>query len=340
MAKRLKLPPYTPVGRRTQEDPTEFWERVEGAGVLLKGLTLYDQVAAEHAAWVHLPRETKKQFAERAEREGRRAEVERVRAELLASGLSQREAETQLVERFQPLDGSETRAWETPDPWEAGRLFRNKADQTKILQRWEKDKYNGLLPEAAEAKWRLRWAKHRQEERFALAAARRRARALNAAATNGDGPKAVQPSSQPVPSPVVAPVPATPPAAVPAQREERQLAEAPPCRSPAPTNGEARGAVVCPPPPVGQGAAAPDQAARVPKPPVVPGPCELCGGRGGAHARHCKPRFVVDETPEACDWCKGPVPPEDPLYCAVNTLCPSCREQRGRASGVTAARAL
>src|SRR5262249_52977415 len=127
--RRLNLPP--PKGRR--ESAAEFWSRLDQAGRLVEALALYDRIAAEWAAGARIPRETNAQFVQRGEREGRRAEVERALAELLASGLTRREAQEELVGRFQPLDGTRVRAWPTPDPWEAGRLFHKKADQDELL---------------------------------------------------------------------------------------------------------------------------------------------------------------------------------------------------------------
>jgi len=146
---------------------------VEKAGHLVEAIDLYDKLAGQHADSVHRPRETKMMFAERIQREGRQAEVERARSELSASGLSLREIHVKLVYGFQPLDGSDRRPWETPDPWKAGRLFRKKEDQDRAVPKrdeWE------------ERKWRLDCAKWRREERVALANARRRARELKAAA--------------------------------------------------------------------------------------------------------------------------------------------------------------
>jgi hypothetical protein len=165
-----------PAGKSEDESPEEFWSRVERAGLLIKTLTLYDEIAAEYAEWRHTRRETTKQFDQRMEREGRQAEAERLRAKLLASGLTQREAQIKLVERLQPLDGSKTRAWETPDPWESGRLFRKKADQDerlRIVKRVEDEDYD---EEFDEAKNRIFWAELRRDERQALAEGRRRAR--------------------------------------------------------------------------------------------------------------------------------------------------------------------
>jgi hypothetical protein len=165
-----------PASKSENESPEEFWSRVERAGLLIKALALYDEIAAEYAEWRHTRRETKKQFDQRMEREGRQAEAERLRAKLLASGLTRREAQIKLVERMQPLDGSTTRAWETPDPWEGGRLFRNKADQDErlsIVKRGEDEDYD---EEFDEAKNRIFWAELRRDERQALADARQRAR--------------------------------------------------------------------------------------------------------------------------------------------------------------------
>src|SRR5262249_19406011 len=112
--------PRLPIRKGTDESPAEFWSRAEQAGLLQGALTLYDQIAAGRR---HTRRETKNQFDQRMEREGRHAEAERARAELLASGLTNRETQVELVNRFQPRDGTKTRAWETPDPWQQGRLF-------------------------------------------------------------------------------------------------------------------------------------------------------------------------------------------------------------------------
>jgi hypothetical protein len=101
-----------------------------------------------------------------------------VRARLVASGLSQRETQAELVERFQPLDGSTTRAWETPDPWQQGRLFKKKADQQQVWERMACDQDEDEEETVTEAENRWSWAERRREERQALADARRRAGAL------------------------------------------------------------------------------------------------------------------------------------------------------------------
>jgi hypothetical protein len=66
-------------------------------------------------------RESKRAFWERMDREGRRAEAEEVLAGLLGPGVSKRQAQAQLVERFQPLSGERTCSWSTPDSWRLGR---------------------------------------------------------------------------------------------------------------------------------------------------------------------------------------------------------------------------
>jgi hypothetical protein len=112
----------------------------------------------------------------RLEREGRHAEAERLQAELLASGLTKRQAQVELVKRLQPLDGAKARAWETPDPWEQGRLFKRKADQQKVLESVKHEEDEDEDEELSEEEDRLFWAELRRDERQALAEARRRAR--------------------------------------------------------------------------------------------------------------------------------------------------------------------
>src|SRR6266704_2473531 len=192
--KRLKLP-AAKVPQGNEETATQFWSRVEGAGLLLKALALYDELDAEYAAWKHTRRETKKAFAERIEREGRQAEAERVRAELMTSGLPERDVQEQLVARLQPLDGSETRVWPTPDPWAAGRLFRSKKDQEELQSLASDEDEDDEAVNDAER--RIQCAQWRREERCALMAARRRALVLKASASDGAGPNAVQPPLQP-----------------------------------------------------------------------------------------------------------------------------------------------
>jgi hypothetical protein len=172
---------------------------MERAGVLEEALMLYDQIAEGNAKWVHLPRETKKMFAERVEREGRQAEVEEEGKRLSAEGHSLREIHEELVDRFQPLDGSRTRPWTTPNPWENGRLFRKKEDQNRFAAEiegydehhycpknrwryeWEQMHQEKRLA-SSNAKYRMDCGEWRREERVALANARRRARELKEAA--------------------------------------------------------------------------------------------------------------------------------------------------------------
>ena len=84
----------------------------ETADLLEEALNLYDTLA--EADKEQAPRETKKMFVERIAREGRQAEIENTRNELMEDDL--REIHAKLVERFQPLDGTKTRPWTTPDP--------------------------------------------------------------------------------------------------------------------------------------------------------------------------------------------------------------------------------
>jgi hypothetical protein len=165
-----------PASESKDEAPEDFWSRVERAGLLIKALACYDEIAAEYAKWRHTRLETKNQFDQRMEREARQAEAESVRAKLLASGMSKREAQVALVERLQPLDGSKTRAWETPDPWKEGRLFKKKAEQQEVLDLATREEEEDEDKAVTEAQNRLYWAERRRDEREALADARRRAR--------------------------------------------------------------------------------------------------------------------------------------------------------------------
>jgi hypothetical protein len=68
-------------------------------------------------------RESKKAFWSRVEREGRREEAEAALKLFIESGTAKRQAQMQLVFRFQPIDGTKTVAWFTPDPWQSGREY-------------------------------------------------------------------------------------------------------------------------------------------------------------------------------------------------------------------------
>jgi hypothetical protein len=175
MLERLKK---LPASSSEDETPVEFWMRVEKAGLLIEALKLYDEIAIEYEDWRHTRRETKKEFDQRIEREGRRVEAERLRRELLESGLTKRKVQAKLVESLQPVDGSVTKAWETPNPWECGRLFKKKADQDRVMESAKYLEEDIEDEEQAEDVDRLQWAKRRRDERQALAGARRRAQGM------------------------------------------------------------------------------------------------------------------------------------------------------------------
>jgi hypothetical protein len=175
-----------------EETAAAFWLRMEKAGLLEEALKLYDEIAESHAEWMHATRETKKMFAERIEREGRQEEVESERKRLSAEGHSLRKIHEELVDLFQPLDGSWTRPWTTPNPWENGRLFRKKEDQNRCAAEIERGKESDYCPKnrwryeweqmhqekrsaSTNAKYRMDCAEWRREERVALANARHRA---------------------------------------------------------------------------------------------------------------------------------------------------------------------
>jgi hypothetical protein len=79
-------------------------------------------------------RETKKEFWDRIEREGRREEAEAKRDELVAEGYYGRDVQARLVERFQPPDGTKTKAWPTPDSWDCGRVDAKKPPPDELEQ--------------------------------------------------------------------------------------------------------------------------------------------------------------------------------------------------------------
>jgi hypothetical protein len=178
--------------RVKEETAAGFWMRMEKAGLLEEVLKLYDEIAESHAEWMHATRETKKMFAERIEREGRQEEVESERKRLSAEGHSLRKIHEELVDRFQPLDGSWTRPWTTPNPWENGRFFRKKEDKERLQAEIERGQESNYCPKnrwryeweqmheekrsaSTNAKYRMDCAEWRREERVALANARRRA---------------------------------------------------------------------------------------------------------------------------------------------------------------------
>jgi hypothetical protein len=258
---RLKhLPAYKPARPGRRETAAEFWARIEDVGLLVDALAVYDRLAAEREAWAHTRMETKEKFAARIEHEGRTAEMERVRAGLLQAGFPGREVQKELVAQFQPLSGDKTRAWETPDPWQGGRLFRSKATQDRLLQVRSASGQPGPQNGIEEDRKRLVRAEKRRDERLALAAARRRAEALEASPPNAKAP--------------------------------------------------------------------PEAAPRT----VATDRCDVCSGRGGAHARHCR-RYVQSLPSIPCEDCSGVVTPASVTYnWPRRHLCDRCYE-KGRRLG-------
>jgi hypothetical protein len=153
---------------------------VEKAGLLEQALIICDELAAQDAEEVRPRRESKKMFEERIAREGRQAEVDRERKDWLESGFSLRETQAFLVDKFQPLDGSKTCPWSTPDPWAAGRMFRRKEDYEKLLS--EVDPFEAMRAKKKEVNYRWECAQWRRDERDALAKARQRCWELAASA--------------------------------------------------------------------------------------------------------------------------------------------------------------
>jgi hypothetical protein len=146
---------------------------------LEEAIASYDDFVEMRAELADVPRETRAIFWARVDREGRKPQAEQMQEKLLASGKTRRQTQKELVEQFQPLDGTETRPWETPDPWEAGRLFRSKEVQEQILADNDEDD-DGMYESPAQkaASWRLECARWRSAERKALAAARQMASEL------------------------------------------------------------------------------------------------------------------------------------------------------------------
>jgi hypothetical protein len=116
-------------------------------------------------------RESKKQFWERIDREGRREEVEAMQEELLSEGDPKRLVQECLVELFQPIDGTRTRAWQTPDSWENGRCHWrkppiDKQEQEELDLVWVHENQDAKLDDAPTpgAKLILRIAQQRPAE--------------------------------------------------------------------------------------------------------------------------------------------------------------------------------
>jgi hypothetical protein len=228
---RIKVEVELGLITRMTSSPKEFWDFAEQKGKLVEAVDLFNRLEAERKAWARVPRETKEEFARRIAQEGRQEQADQLRAELLASGLSKREVQVELVAQMQPLDGRKTRAQETPDPWLNGRLFRKKADHEKLVEKanggdfdyddFDEDDEQDDDVDQAEAKARLKAAGDRLEERVALAAARKRARVLQARrpASASKGPSAQA-------SPPIAP--SKPPAEERAQQQSVRVLEMPP----------------------------------------------------------------------------------------------------------------
>jgi hypothetical protein len=185
-----------PAPKVADGDAWDFWNRVNHAGLLLKALDLFDQIAEGWEYWRHVQRETRKEFWQRIDREGRRAEAERALNKLLTAGVSRRKAQEELVEQFQPVDGGETQAWRTPDPWANGRLFRSGADQAATLALANGEDEDDIR--LRRARERVQWARLRRTESEALAAWREEARKLTAAAANATASAASTPPASTV----------------------------------------------------------------------------------------------------------------------------------------------
>jgi hypothetical protein len=99
-------------------------------------------------------REAKEAFWARMDHEGRRKEAEALRDEKLAAGCNKRETQACLVSAFQPLDGSRTRAWPTPNSWDCKRIYWKKPPREPDKQLdedivWVMDNYGAKKPEDA-----------------------------------------------------------------------------------------------------------------------------------------------------------------------------------------------
>ncbi len=98
-------------------------------------------------------RESKVQFWQRIQREGGLAQAQTAEADLLHQRLSRRHVQHLLVARFQPADGTRTRAWPTPDSWKWGRRFARKpvsaAEQYEGDLNWAYNNLGRIKPEEA-----------------------------------------------------------------------------------------------------------------------------------------------------------------------------------------------
>src|SRR5437016_12854276 len=98
-------------------------------------------------------RESKGQFWQRVQQEGRLAKAQQAEAALLHGGLSRRIVQFLLVANFQPVDGTPTRAWPTPDSWKCGRRYARKplsaAEQYEGDLNWAYNNLGRVKPEKA-----------------------------------------------------------------------------------------------------------------------------------------------------------------------------------------------
>ena len=112
-------------------------------------------------------RESKSEFWARMKREGRCDEAKATEAELLAQGLDRRTVQARVVADIQPLDGSRTVAWLTPNSWANGRVDAKKPpldpqEQSDLDCEWAHCNPDRELPEAPTHGARL-WLQMRQE---------------------------------------------------------------------------------------------------------------------------------------------------------------------------------
>src|SRR5262245_23821179 len=96
-----------------------------------------------------LRRESKNQFWQRIKKERRLAEVRAAESELLRRGLTRRQVQERLVALFQPVDGTPTRAWPTPDSWQCGRRKLSPTERYENDLHWAYTHLGHVKPEDA-----------------------------------------------------------------------------------------------------------------------------------------------------------------------------------------------
>jgi hypothetical protein len=94
-------------------------------------------------------RESKNQFWQRINQEGREPEARAAEAELLRQGFSRRHVQKVLVSQFQPVDGRSTSAWQTPNSWECGRRKLSPAERYENDLEWAHKHIGRVRPEDA-----------------------------------------------------------------------------------------------------------------------------------------------------------------------------------------------